>query len=182
MTCSLLEPVHVPLLLLLEPVHLPQLFHLDSVHLPQLFLHALRRRLGLVCRLYILLYSDQTLLERVEGGRVEHFLLDLCRVGAPRDEEELLLLGGLRGALALVGVLKVEDSVPAVVRPSPGQVVEEVVVVGAPVADLLHADYLLVLDVEYEEAVGLLLLDVIVGSPDLLVNLDSAGHLGRPAR
>ena len=57
--------------------------------------------------------SNERLLEGVKGRRVQHLLLDLGGVGAPGHQEELLLLAGLCGALALVLVLIVIQPVPA---------------------------------------------------------------------
>ena len=58
------------------------------------------------------MHSNQGLLEGVEGGRVQHLLLDLGTVRAPGHQEELLLLARLGGSLALVLVLVVIQSVP----------------------------------------------------------------------
>ena len=58
------------------------------------------------------MHSNQGLLEGVEGGRVQHLLLDLCTVRAPGHQEELLLLARLGGALTLVLVLVVVEAIP----------------------------------------------------------------------
>ena len=58
------------------------------------------------------MHSNQGLLEGVEGGRVQHLLLDLGTVRAPGHQEELLLLAGLGGSLALVLILVVVQPVP----------------------------------------------------------------------
>merc|ERR1719481_1667123 len=86
---------------------------LDPVGGSELLLHALLGSLARVGCLNVLVYSDQRLLESIEGGRVQHLLLDLRTVGTPAHEEELLLFAGLGGALALVLVLEVIQSVPA---------------------------------------------------------------------
>jgi len=59
------------------------------------------------------MHSNQGLLEGVEGGRVQHLLLDLGTVRAPGHQEELLLLARLGGALTLVLVLVVVEAIPA---------------------------------------------------------------------
>ena len=58
------------------------------------------------------MHSNQGLLEGVEGGRVQHLLLDLGTVRAPGHQEELLLLARLGGALTLVLVLVVVEAIP----------------------------------------------------------------------
>ncbi len=65
-------------------------------------------------RLDDLVHADEGLLERVEGRRVDHLLLDLCRVRAPRHEEEFGAVAGLR-ALGFHRVVVVVDGVAAVV-------------------------------------------------------------------
>jgi hypothetical protein len=60
-----------------------------------------------------LLDSHEAFFQGIKGGGVEHLLLDLGRVRTPGHQEQLLLLAGLWGALALVGVLKIEHAVPA---------------------------------------------------------------------
>ena len=62
--------------------------------------------------LYVLLDAHEALFERIKGGGVEHLLLDLGRVRTPGHQEQLLLLAGLGGALALVRVLKIKHPVP----------------------------------------------------------------------
>ena len=62
--------------------------------------------------LYELLDAHQALFQGIKGGGVEHLLLDLGRVGAPGHQEQFLLLTRLRGALALVGVLKIKHPIP----------------------------------------------------------------------
>ena len=57
------------------------------------------------------MHSNQGLLEGVEGGRVQHLLLDLGTVRAPGHQEELLLLARLGGALALVLVLEIVQTI-----------------------------------------------------------------------
>ena len=59
-----------------------------------------------------LMHAEEGPLEGVEGGRVEHLLLDLGRIRTPGHQEQLLLLAGLGGALALVRVLKIKHPVP----------------------------------------------------------------------
>ena len=62
--------------------------------------------------LYVLLDAHEALFQDIEGGSVEHLLLNLGGVRAPGHQEQLLLLACLGGALALVGVLEVKDAVP----------------------------------------------------------------------
>lgn len=88
---------------------------------------------SLTTHLYVLLYANQALFEGVEAGGVEHLLLDLGRVRTPGHEKELLLLGFLGGALALVLVLEVEESVATVVRAAARQIGQEHVVRLVPV-------------------------------------------------
>ena len=78
--------------------------------------------------MYVFLYANQTLLESVEAGGVEHFLFDPGSVWTPGHEEELFLFGLLRGALALVVVLEVEETVAAVLGAAARQVTQEHVV------------------------------------------------------
>ena len=68
------------------------------------------------------------------------------------------------------------DLLPAVLIAGSLEVGQEAAVRGVPAAHLLHADHLLVLDVEHEVAVGLLLLDVIVFDFHSLVYLHPTGH------
>ena len=92
-------------------------------------------RNGTTCNatdLYVLLHPDQALFQRVEAGGVEHLFLDLGRVGTPRHQDQLLLLGGVGGTLALVLVLEVVKAVPAVVGAAHHDVCEELVVVAVP--------------------------------------------------
>lgn len=62
----------------------------------KLLLDSLLGGLRQVCRLYILLHTDQRLFQSVEGTRVQHLLLNLGRVGTPRHQEQFLFLGCLR--------------------------------------------------------------------------------------
>ena len=64
--------------------------------------------------LYVFLYANKALLERIKARRIKHLLLDFCRVGTPAHEQELLLLGFLVRAFALMHVLEVEEAVAAV--------------------------------------------------------------------
>jgi hypothetical protein len=63
--------------------------------------------------------SDELLLEVCLARRVQHFGLDLGRVGGPHDEQDL----GLRASV--VGKVVVKDSVAALVL---GQLFQELVV------------------------------------------------------
>jgi len=72
---------------------------LNPVGGPQLLLNFAGRCLRSVCSLNVLVYSDQRLLEGLEGAGVQHFLLDLRGVWAPRHQEQLLLLRALGCAL-----------------------------------------------------------------------------------
>lgn len=108
-------------------------------------------------------------------------------IWTPGHQEQLLLLGTLRGALALVHVLKVEQSIskkvngahrqnpplalyvasssrylPALARSTLLDVLEEGVVLGVAVADHLHVDLLLVADVEYDVAMLFVFFDLLV--------------------
>lgn len=133
-----------------------------SVGGPELLLDDLLGRLRVVGGLERLVHADQRLLERVVAGRVDHLLLDLGRVRAPAQQEQLLLLGTLGRALALVRVLEVEQPVPALLRTGFLQVFKERVVRGVALADHLDVDLLLVLDVENHVPVLLVLLDLLV--------------------
>lgn len=62
----------------------------------KLLLDSLLGGLRQVCRLYVLLHTDQWLFQSVEGTRVQHLLLNLGRVGTPRHQEQFLFLGCLR--------------------------------------------------------------------------------------
>jgi len=130
----------------------------------QFLLHGVLGSLRQVGGLDIFLYAHQRLLQGVEGARVQHLLLDLGGVGAPGHEEQLLLLGALRGALALVHVLKVKQAISAFSCASLLQVLEELVILGVSLADHLHVYLLLVADVEHHVAVLLILLDLLVRS------------------
>ena len=103
---------------------------LDSVSRSQLLLDRLLGGLAGVGGLDVFVNSDQGLLQGVEGWRIQHFLLDFgaktkCRlewvfnlslhcespVWAPGHQEEFLLLGRIRGSLALMLVFKIVQSV-----------------------------------------------------------------------
>ena len=62
--------------------------------------------------LYVLLYPNQALLQSIKAGGIQHLFLNLGSVRTPGHQEQLLLLGGLTGSLALMGVLKIKNSVP----------------------------------------------------------------------
>merc|ERR1712083_171463 len=99
----------------------------DSVCWAQLLLHLSFGSLAQVGGLDKFMHANQGLLEGVEGGG-EHLLLDLGAVRAPGHQEELLLLARLGGSLALVLVLVVIQSVPALSIATLLQVVQVVVV------------------------------------------------------
>merc|ERR1719278_443906 len=148
---------------------------LNPVGGSQLLFHLTLGRFRGISGLDELVHSDEGFLEVVEGGGVKHLLLDLGRVWAPVHQEQLLLLAGLSGALALVLVLEVVEPVPALALAAPLQARQEVVVAGVPVALVLHRDHPLVLDVEDGVAVALRLLDLLEDGLALV----SYRHTGR---
>lgn len=104
------------------------------------------------------------------GGGVEHLLLDLSVIRVPGDEEDLVTL--TVGGVPLV----VEDGVARGVGGELGN--EGLPRGGAVGAVLTNHDLLLVLDDEDEEAGGLLGLELVVGSDDLVADGDAGeGHM-----
>lgn len=122
------------------------------------FLRCLRE----VGRLYVLLYADQRLLQRVEGAGVQHLLLNFSGIWAPRHEEQLLFLTGLRRALALVRVFEIEQTISALSSATLLQILKELVVLGVAFADRLHVDLFLVANVKHHVAVLLILFYLFV--------------------
>ena len=57
------------------------------------------------------LSTYQGLFQRLKRAGVQHFLLDFGRVWAPGHQEQLLLLGRVGGALALVLVLEIVQTI-----------------------------------------------------------------------
>lgn len=84
-----------------------------SVGGPELLLDDFLGRFRMVRSLERLVYADQRLLERVIARGVDHLLLDFGGVRAPAQQEQLLFLGALGRALALVSVLEIEQTVTA---------------------------------------------------------------------
>ena len=68
--------------------------------------------------LYVFLYANKAPLERIKARRIKHLLFDFGRVWTPAHQQELLLLGFLGRAFALMVVLEVKESVPAVLGPA----------------------------------------------------------------
>ena len=67
---------------------------------------------------------------------------------------------------------------PAVIRPAGRKLGKELTVGAVPAPDLLHADHLLVLDVEHQVPVVLLLFNVIKLHLHSLVHFHPTGHGG----
>eukprot|EP00092_Neocalanus_flemingeri_P009448 GFUD01010166.1.p1 GENE.GFUD01010166.1~~GFUD01010166.1.p1 ORF type:complete len:119 (+),score=20.58 GFUD01010166.1:293-649(+) len=86
--------------------------------------------------------------EGVKRRRVQHFLLDLGAVWAPGHQEQLLLLAGLCGSLALVFIFKVIQTISALHVPSFLEIIEKILIFGIAISYGLNSDGFLFLDVK----------------------------------
>jgi len=134
---------------------------LDPVGGPQLLLNFASGGFGGISSLDVLVNSNQRLLQSLEGACVQHFLLDLSRVRTPGHQEQLLLLGALSCALALVLIFKVVQSVSTLAISTTLQVVQEVVIRGVTVTLGFNSDRFLLFDIENTVTVSFVLLDIL---------------------
>jgi len=109
---------------------------------PQNLLHRSLLAFTFVICLHHLVHSHEGSLEGVEAWAIEHLLLDLAAVRAPRHQEDLRLEGGLRPVgveliIIVIDAVTTVVSVPVLLV----QVVQKVLIAVVPVSNRFDLDH-----------------------------------------